>query len=54
MEEKNRGRKTDHRGVEKNHVEKMVVMKNRSSVTVICLSIDNFFQTGCDKYLWLL
>lgn len=54
MEEKNGGRKTDHRSMEKNHVEEMVVMKNRSSVTVISLSIDNFFQTGCDKYLWLL
>ena len=33
------------------NVEKMVVMENRKSVTVIPLSVDNFFQTGCDKYL---
>lgn len=31
------------------HVEKMVVMENRKSVTAIPLSVDNFFQTGCDK-----
>lgn len=32
-------------------VEKMVVMENRKSVTVIPLSVDNFFQTDCAKYL---
>lgn len=32
----------------------MVVMENRKSVTVIPLSVDNFFQTDCAKYLWYL
>lgn len=32
------------------YVEKMVVMNNRKSVTVIPLSLDHFFLTGCNKY----
>lgn len=32
------------------YVEKMVVMNNRKSVTVIPLSVDNFFLTACNKY----
>lgn len=36
------------------HVKNMAVMENRRSITVIPLSLDNVFQTGCDKYLWYL
>lgn len=32
----------------------MVVMENRKSVTVVPLSLDNFFQTDCDKHLQYL
>lgn len=52
MEEKNKKdeKKADHRDVERNScIEKMAVMENRKSVT-----LDNFFQIGCDKYLWYL
>lgn len=31
------------------HIEKVVLMKNRNSVTVMPLSVDKFFQTGCNK-----
>lgn len=52
MEKKQkRERKTLTREAHKEiHVEKMVVMKNRKSVAVISLSVDNLFLIGCNKY----
>jgi len=52
--EKKKRKKLTTKAWKEIHVEKMVVTEHKRSVIVIPLSVDNFFQTGCDKYSWYL